>query len=151
MKRKASVTTPLSPAPKKRRVVTNKKVSAATSVEHEKKDVALFQQQKVHLVDLCFKQYQSPDPLQQEFLKSHPLFYHRLASKQKSMMMVVEKEKEETTLKILDQSSASLFKCRKCRATGEAIQFTSIQIRSADEPMTNFFNCNKCGHHWTES
>ncbi|KAG4306101.1 hypothetical protein PORY_000089 [Pneumocystis oryctolagi] len=28
--------------------------------------------------------------------------------------------------------------------------FFQIQIRSADEPMTTFYKCTKCGHRWRE-
>jgi len=28
--------------------------------------------------------------------------------------------------------------------------FMQIQIRSADEPMSTFFKCCKCGHQWRD-
>lgn len=36
--------------------------------------------------------------------------------------------------------------CGKCKSRKTA--YTSFQLRSADEPMTLFFNCNDCGHRW---
>lgn len=29
--------------------------------------------------------------------------------------------------------------------------FYQLQIRSADEPMTTFYKCTKCGHQWKEN
>ncbi|KAG7876607.1 hypothetical protein KL905_005333 [Ogataea polymorpha] len=29
--------------------------------------------------------------------------------------------------------------------------FFQLQIRSADEPMTTFYKCCKCGHRWREN
>ncbi|ODV60787.1 DNA-directed RNA polymerase III core subunit RPC11 [Ascoidea rubescens DSM 1968] len=29
--------------------------------------------------------------------------------------------------------------------------FFQLQIRSADEPMTSFYKCVKCGHQWREN
>jgi len=40
-----------------------------------------------------------------------------------------------------------------CPACGhDEAYFMQLQIRSADEPMTNFFKCAKavCGHRWNE-
>lgn len=34
--------------------------------------------------------------------------------------------------------------CRKCK-TDKYLQLFSIQLRSADEPMTSFIECSKCG------
>jgi len=28
--------------------------------------------------------------------------------------------------------------------------FMQVQIRSADEPMSTFYKCTKCGHRWNE-
>ncbi|KAK6329909.1 RNA polymerase III C11 subunit [Orbilia javanica] len=33
---------------------------------------------------------------------------------------------------------------------GERAYFYMVQIRSADEPMTTFYKCMKCGHKWRE-
>lgn len=38
--------------------------------------------------------------------------------------------------------------CDKCEHT--RAYFYSLQIRSADEPMTTFFRCANCGHQWRE-
>jgi DNA-directed RNA polymerase subunit M/transcription elongation factor TFIIS len=40
-----------------------------------------------------------------------------------------------------------LFKCRQCHK-GDQVQFTQKQTRGADEPMTQFFECKRCGVKW---
>ncbi len=39
--------------------------------------------------------------------------------------------------------------CPKCGH--DKAQFIEMQIRSADEPMTQFFKCAKCKHDWKEN
>ena len=46
-----------------------------------------------------------------------------------------------------DEATASTTKCSKCHAT-KNISINLRQLRSADEPMSVFYTCNKCGHHW---
>jgi transcription elongation factor S-II len=41
-----------------------------------------------------------------------------------------------------------LFKCSKCKST--QIEYTQLQTRSADEPMTTFFHCQNCGKRWKQ-
>jgi DNA-directed RNA polymerase subunit M/transcription elongation factor TFIIS len=38
------------------------------------------------------------------------------------------------------------FRCSRCRSYNT--QYTSVQTRSADEPMTQFVHCNDCGSSW---
>ena len=47
--------------------------------------------------------------------------------------------------KTVDKTAAT---CPKCDH-GQAY-FMQIQIRSADEPMSTFFKCVKCGNQWRE-
>lgn len=37
-------------------------------------------------------------------------------------------------------------KCEKCYH--DTAYFQMFQTRSADEPMTQFYKCVKCGHQW---
>jgi DNA-directed RNA polymerase III subunit RPC11 len=45
----------------------------------------------------------------------------------------------------VDQTEAVCAKCNHTRA-----YFTQHQLRSADEPMTIFYKCVKCGNRWRE-
>ncbi len=51
---------------------------------------------------------------------------------------------------ITPASTTDQFKCSKCKQ--RKCTYVSVQIRSADEPMTNFINCltPSCGHSWRE-
>lgn len=40
------------------------------------------------------------------------------------------------------------FRCGRCKK--RATTFYQMQTRSADEPMTLFIKCVKCGHRWTQ-
>lgn len=45
----------------------------------------------------------------------------------------------------VDQTDATCPSCGNARA-----YFMQIQIRSADEPMTTFYKCTKCGKTWND-
>lgn len=45
----------------------------------------------------------------------------------------------------VDSTDAACPSCSNDRA-----YFMQIQIRSADEPMTTFYKCCKCGHNWRD-
>jgi transcription elongation factor S-II len=45
-----------------------------------------------------------------------------------------------------NQTSTDMFKCGKCG--GRETTYYQMQTRSADEPMTTFHSCQKCGHRW---
>ncbi|KAI9056022.1 hypothetical protein LZ554_000954 [Drepanopeziza brunnea f. sp. 'monogermtubi'] len=40
--------------------------------------------------------------------------------------------------------------CPKNGCNGDEAAFFQMQIRSADEPMTGFYNCMSCGNRWRE-
>lgn len=48
----------------------------------------------------------------------------------------------------VDQTAAQ---CPVDACGGERAYFFQLQIRSADEPMTTFYKCTKCGHQWKEN
>lgn len=48
----------------------------------------------------------------------------------------------------VDQTTAQ---CAVDSCGGEKAYFYQLQIRSADEPMTTFYKCVKCGHKWREN
>ncbi len=39
-------------------------------------------------------------------------------------------------------------RCEMCK--NELAYYYQMQTRSADEPMTTFYKCTKCGHNWKE-
>lgn len=46
------------------------------------------------------------------------------------------------------KDSAGYFTCHKCK--GRDVSMSQKQTRSADEPMTCFFECNDCGNRWRQ-
>jgi len=62
--------------------------------------------------------------------------------RQKASVTVLEDEETEIHPKTTD------VQCPSC-GNREAYWW-SVQTRSADEPMTQFFRCTRCGHTWRE-
>ena len=46
----------------------------------------------------------------------------------------------------VDDINDGVEQCGKCKSMKTT--YYSLQTRSADEPMTNFFTCHNCGKHW---
>lgn len=67
---------------------------------------------------------------------------HSFKNKVKSLDTVLG---EDTDLKYANKCEA---KCPKC-SNNEAL-FLELQTRSADEPMTIFYQCTKCKHDWKD-
>ena len=59
-------------------------------------------------------------------------------------------KKEMINLKdtIDEANTEGLYTCRKCKS--KCTSFFSLQTRSADEPMTNYITCKKCGYNWKD-
>ncbi len=47
-----------------------------------------------------------------------------------------------------DAATTNQYKCGRCQ--GRKTTFYQQQTRSADEPMTTFIRCTKCGNRWKE-
>lgn len=63
--------------------------------------------------------------------------------------LIEKKNKKEKSEKTVDLSLATdEFKCLKCFQ--RVCTFYQQQTRSADEPMTTFINCLKCGNRWKQ-
>jgi len=72
------------------------------------------------------------------------VIYTKVRKREKvSEITVIDKGEEEKVLPITTD-----FVCPKCGA--REAYYWSVQTRSADEPMTQFFRCRKCGHTWRE-
>lgn len=62
---------------------------------------------------------------------------------------IFEKLAHKHMTKRLDENAPDgLFQCGKCRSMKTS--YYSLQTRSADEPMTTYVNCLKCGTRWKE-
>ena len=69
--------------------------------------------------------------------------YTKVRKRAGAAVMVLEKEEEERVLPVTTEVV-----CPNCGA--REAYYWSIQTRSADEPMTQFFRCRRCGHTWRE-
>lgn len=50
-----------------------------------------------------------------------------------------------------DNVDQTKVQCPKDECGGDKAYFYQLQIRSADEPMTTFYKCTKCGNKWREN
>jgi len=59
-----------------------------------------------------------------------------------------EKKKAETEIMYSKKRVAitTKFKCPKCKK--RECSYYELQVRSSDEPMTTFIDCQNCGYHW---
>ena len=60
----------------------------------------------------------------------------------------LEKEMIQLQREAESQNVSGMFTCGKCNS--DCTTFFSLQTRSADEPMTNYITCKKCGHKWKD-
>ena len=63
-------------------------------------------------------------------------------------MQKLESMGANATIKELT-AKESFYKCENCNK--KTVTYYSQQVRGADEPMTNFYNCTSCGHQWTDN
>jgi DNA-directed RNA polymerase subunit M/transcription elongation factor TFIIS len=49
-------------------------------------------------------------------------------------------------MKRIKAENKGVFKCGRCKS--DQTSYTQAQTRSADEPMTTFVTCEKCGNRW---
>jgi DNA-directed RNA polymerase subunit M/transcription elongation factor TFIIS len=69
--------------------------------------------------------------------KYEAYFQKKLAREMKQLQSMAEEE-----------NTSGLFQCGKCKSN--CTTFFSLQTRSADEPMTNYITCKKCGNRWKD-
>jgi len=74
--------------------------------------------------------------------------------KSKSSISLNEKIKKTEEIEVIDTKSKDNVhsivddKCEKCGET--KIYFWTKQMRSGDEPETQFFKCTSCSHQWRD-
>ena len=70
----------------------------------------------------------------------HPKRWKQFIKKQE----LLDKEVVDLSL----QATTDQFKCPKCKS--KKCTYVSVQIRSADEGMTNFITCVECSNSWRQ-
>ena len=73
----------------------------------------------------------------------YPEKYEDIFGKQLEKEMCRLREQHDT-----EQNESGMYRCGKCKSNSTV--FFSLQTRSADEPMTNYITCNKCGNRWKD-
>jgi len=80
-------------------------------------------------------------PYELAFMDTYKLFPERWAD------IIDEKMKVDKMLKeSLQECATDLFECPRCHKNKTI--YLQIQLRSSDEPMTNFITCMNCGNKW---
>ena len=57
-----------------------------------------------------------------------------------------EREMQLEQIRAKDSDYEGIFKCKKCKSN--KTEYSQMQTRSADEPMTTFVTCKNCGNRW---
>jgi DNA-directed RNA polymerase subunit M/transcription elongation factor TFIIS len=86
-------------------------------------------------------------------LRESPEFVHKVVREKLSTEIATYNKKRkkkndprDTALLGADAVSEGIFKCRKCGS--RRTTYYSVQIRSQDEPATNFITCLNCDNRW---
>ncbi len=87
-------------------------------------------------------------------LKDRQFLPHELASFSPDQIFpeawseIINREmmRNKTAYEITQVAMTDLIKCGKCKKN--KISYYELQTRSADEPLTTFYNCLNCGHRW---
>ena len=80
-------------------------------------------------------------PYELAFMETYKLFPEKWAD------IIDEKLKVDKMLKeSLQECATDLFECPRCHK--HKTIYLQIQLRSSDEPMTNFITCMNCGNKW---
>jgi transcription elongation factor S-II len=82
-------------------------------------------------------------------MKAHELAFmtHQEMSPEKWQKLIEDKKiRDENKYAPKLEASTDNFTCRKCKS--KECSYYQLQTRSADEPMTTFVTCIKCGNRW---
>ena len=112
---------------------TQKVLSIKFNLQHETNGSVLMERLKRR--DITFSWLCQAPPI--DLFPDHwgPIL-EKVAMKQLKRQMTVD----------VDTIPDGAFECRKCRS--KKCQYTQLQTRSADEPMTTFVCCYNCGNKW---
>jgi len=61
-------------------------------------------------------------------------------------LLMAKKERDENKYAPQLVGNTDNYTCRKCKSNN--CSYYQLQTRSADEPMTNYFQCLNCGNRW---
>lgn len=82
-------------------------------------------------------------------MKAHELAFmtHQEMNPEKWQKLIEDKKiRDENKYAPKLEASTDNFTCRKCKS--KECSYYQLQTRSADEPMTTFVTCIKCGNRW---
>ena len=82
-------------------------------------------------------------------IKAHELAYmsHQEMNPERwNALIELQQIKEENKYAPKIEASTDNFTCFKCKS--KECSYYQLQTRSADEPMTTFVNCIRCGNRW---
>jgi len=82
-------------------------------------------------------------------IQSHKLAFmtHQELNHEKwSKLIEMKSKRDKNKFEVSMAASTDTFTCRKCK--GNQCTYYQMQTRSADEPMTVYVSCLKCGNRW---
>ncbi|KAI0602789.1 hypothetical protein F4775DRAFT_588359 [Biscogniauxia sp. FL1348] len=80
-------------------------------------------------------------------------YQHAIEEPMYSRRYFKKKEREDVFggSKAWENAQKTEVQCNNTACDSREAAFYQVQIRSADEPMTSFYRCTKCGHRWREN
>lgn len=110
---------------------TTRALSLAFNASHPKNPKL---RQRLLTKELSLKKFANMTPMEM-FPEMYEPIYDRLAMRELRKMAVS-----------YDDAPDGVFTCRNCKS--KKTQYTCLQTRSADEPMSIYVSCLKCGKRW---
>lgn len=77
------------------------------------------------------------------------LDYHRIVAK--DWKRSLKDQQDEVTARLHEASDTdSGIRCIDEKCTSTSVEYKTVQLRSADEAETTFYECKKCGKRWND-
>lgn len=92
------------------------------------------------------------EQIQNDSIKPHMIAFmthQELLHEKWDEMIVAKSKRDKSKFEINIEAATDTFTCRKCKS--KKCTYTTMQTRSADEPMTIFVTCLDCGQRWKTS